>query len=102
MAGLRSSTRSKISVAPLGRPAKPLVFTDTGLGLFGSSAVNHFEKWLDEKQHRVGLFSAAGPTVDRQTFADLQQSLSKQSISHGFDLVDADQVVLHPERGAVP
>ena len=37
-----------------------------------------------------------------RAFDDVQELLTDKSISHGFDLIGADQSILHPERGAAP
>lgn len=35
-------------------------------------------------------------------FDKVQAVLDRRTISYGFDLIDADQQILHPERGAAP
>jgi hypothetical protein len=94
--------REQVQVAPIGRAAAPMKFVATGLPVVGSSAADNFEKWID----RQGLLSAYFLLLIRPEasaeFDRVQQMLEKKKISHGFDLVDDDQTVLDPERGAAP
>ncbi len=92
----------EISVAPLGRPAKPTIFVATGSRLFGSSAANNFGKWVDAQKLSSAYFLLLIRPDAADAFDDVQQKLERKSVSHGFDLIDADQTILHPERGAAP
>ena len=35
-------------------------------------------------------------------FDEVEELLTQKSVSHGFDLIGADQSILHSERGAAP
>jgi hypothetical protein len=92
----------EIAVAPIGRAARPLKFTASGIALFGSSAADNFEKWINEQRLSGAYFLLLVRPEGDEVFDSTQSMLSGKSISHGFDLISADQPILHPERGAVP
>jgi len=92
----------QISVAPLGRPSRPLHFAASGLPLLGSSATDNLEKWINEQRMESAYFLLLVRPDGASTFDDVQQMMERKSLSHGFDLVDADQTILHPDRGAAP
>ena len=92
----------QISVAPLGRVAQPIEFVASGLPLFGSSTAQAFGQWIDKQQHRSAYFLLLVRPGAAKQFEEVQKFCSSNSISYGFDLIGADQVVLHPERGAAP
>jgi hypothetical protein len=91
-----------IQVAPMGRSAVPTEFVHTGLPVVGSSPTNNFEKWIDSQRLLPAYFLLLVRPEAPTEFHKVQQMLEKKQISHGFDLVDGDQTVLHPERGAAP
>ena len=92
----------QILVAPMGRPAKPTTFVATGLPLVGSSATDNFEKWIDDHQLNSAYFLVLIRPEATATAYPVQQLLERKRISHGYDLIDANQMILHPERGAAP
>ena len=92
----------QIDVAPLGRPARPVAFVGKGLPLFGTSAAGAFEKWIDDQGLRSAYFLLLVRPEAARTFDEVEELLTKKSVSHGFDLIGADQSILHPERGAAP
>ena len=92
----------QIDVAPIGRAAPPTTFVPTGLALIGSSAADNFGKWMDEKNLDRAYFLVLIRPGGAATFDDVEEKLKSRRISHGFDLIDADQAILHPERGAAP
>jgi hypothetical protein len=93
---------TQISVAPLGRPAAPVVWKDSGLPLIGTRAADAFAAWIEKEQLRSVYFLLLVRPDASRAFADTQELLTAKSISHGFDLIGSDQVILHPERGAAP
>ena len=92
----------RIEAAPLGRPARPVAFVATGLPVLGTSAAEAFGNWIDEQGHRSAYFLLLVRPDASSAFDDVQEMLTKKSVSHGFDLVGADQALLDPERGAAP
>ena len=92
----------QIAVAPLGRAAKPTIFVATGITLFGSSAAENFGKWVAEQNLSSAYFLLLIRPGGATGFDQLRDILEKKQVSHGFDLINADQTILHPERGAAP
>lgn len=92
----------QIEVAPLGRAARPEKFVATGIAFLGSSAAANFEKWIKDQQLGSAYFLLLIRPGGDEVFQSVQSILLQQSISHGFDLISADQAMLHPERGAAP
>ena len=93
---------TQIAIAPLGRPAQPVVVRASGLPLIGTSAAAAFVAWIEREQLRSAYFLLLVRPDASRAFADTQELLTAKSISHGFDLIGSDQVILHPERGAAP
>jgi hypothetical protein len=91
----------KITVAPLGRAAKPQVFVSTGI-LFKKTAADAMIEWIDRDRLRAAYFLVLIRPAGSRTFSELEDALHDKSISFGFDLIDAERTVLHPERGAAP
>lgn len=93
----------QIAVAPIGREAKPIFFTGTKLGpLTVSSAADRFIEWITGQgasSTYVLLLVRPGGVED---FQKIDQQLTDRGIAFGFDLVGADESVLHPVRGAAP
>jgi hypothetical protein len=79
-----------------------VTFVATGLPVFGSSAADNFEKWIDGQGLSSAYFLVLVRPGTESEFDGVQRMFDRKSISHGFDLVDADQTILHPERGAAP
>ena len=92
----------QIAVAPIGRAAKPTIFVATGITLFGSSAAEKFGKWVAEQNLSSAYFLLLIRPGGATGFDQLRDILEKKQVSHGFDLINADQTILHPERGAAP
>ena len=93
---------TQIAIAPLGRPAQPVVVRTSGLPLIGTSAAAGFVAWIEREQLRSAYFLLLVRPDAARAFDDVQELLTDKSISHGFDLIGADQSILHPERGAAP
>ena len=93
---------TQIAIAPLGRPAQPVVVRASGLPLIGTSAAAGFVAWIEREQLRSAYFLLLVRPDAARAFDDVQELLTDKSISHGFDLIGADQSILHPERGAAP
>ncbi len=91
----------RITVAPLGRAAKPQVFVSTGTFL-KKSAADALIDWIDRDRLRSAYFLVLIRPAGSRTFSDLEEAFHGKSISFGFDLIDAERTVLHPERGAAP
>lgn len=89
---------TEISVAPLGRSAPPQTFRAGGL--FGSSQTSAFMDWIRASDLSGAYFLLLIRPDGISAFADLQEEFDLLGISYGFDVVAADQLVLHPERGA--
>ncbi|MEI8018446.1 MAG: hypothetical protein WCH39_09600, partial [Schlesneria sp.] len=92
----------QITVAPLGLAARPTTFVATGLSLFGSSPSGNFEKWIVDQRLSSAYFLLLVRPDAAVAFDKVQEMLEKKMVSHGFDLIGADQKILHPDRGAAP
>ncbi len=92
----------QIFVAPLGRPAKPTMFVTTGQLLVRNSAADNFEAWILKNRLNSAYFLLLIRPGSSEEFDHVQKKLAAQKIAHGFDLISADQNILHPERGAAP
>ncbi|WP_010585444.1 hypothetical protein [Schlesneria paludicola] len=88
-------------VAPMGRAAKPRRFV-SGLTLLGSSAVKQLMLWIDQQNLYSSYFLVLVRPNGTRSFEEVLDALEKKQITHGSDLIGDDQVLLHPERGAVP
>jgi len=90
-----------ISVAPLGRPAKPISFRQRSLDLLGGTATDAFVKWIQDENLRSDYFLLLVRPAGATQFDELDMALIRQKIAHGFDVIAAKLQILHPERGAV-
>lgn len=90
----------RIAVAPLGRPAKPVVLTATGLPVVGPTATRNFETWLDKQQVSSSYFFVLLRPSTSESFDEVRKIFDAKKISYGFDVIGADQNIMHPERGA--
>lgn len=92
----------EIKIAPLGRPATPIVFRGTPGLIFDSAAADGLLEWTDEQEaESLYLLLLIRPDgID--AFNTLQAELDLRSVEFGFDLIEQDQEVLHPTRGAAP
>ena len=91
----------KITVAPLGRAAKPQVFVTTGV-ILKTTGADALADWIVRNQLRSAYFLVLIRPNGSRTFDTLEEALRGKSVSFGFDLIDAERSVLHPERGAAP
>ena len=91
----------RIMVAPLGRAAKPQVFVSTGT-FFKKTAADALIDWVDRDRLRSAYFLVLIRPAGSRTFSELEDAFHDKSISFGFDLIDGERTVLHPERGAAP
>jgi len=93
----------KIEIAPLGQEARPLRFTVRPSGFIGTeSAADQFLDWADGRSTARSYFLLLVRPSGAADLDELQTSLSRRGFEFGFDLIGAEQSVLHPERGAVP
>lgn len=92
----------QITLAPIGRPEKPIQFRSDNVPLFGATSLSRLESWIDEHQSGTAYFLILIRPGAEDAFNDLQELMRRQKISYGFDVVDADRVLFHPERGAAP
>jgi hypothetical protein len=90
-----------ISVAPLGRPAKPISFRQRSLDLLGGTATDAFVKWIQDENLRSDYFLLLVRPEGATQFDNLDRALIRHKIAHGFDVIAAKLQILHPERGAV-
>lgn len=91
-----------IFAAPLGLRAKPTEFRQGPIPLVSNDAAGAFLKWVrDERQQRayfLFLIRPGGATL----FAEIDEKFRERSMLYGFDVIDAQQEILHPEKGAAP
>jgi len=91
-----------IIVAPLGRPTPPISLTASTVPLLGNSAGEELLAWIEREQsHSIYLLLVVRPGGER-TLDEAIQLLSERNISFGYDLIGADEEIMHPERGAAP
>lgn len=91
-----------VTVAPLGRQAKPQLFQPSTLTLFTGTSAGAFVKWVKKENHQNSYFLLLIRPGGATQFDEVDTLFSKSSISYGFDLIDAHQEILHPEKGAAP
>src|SRR5690606_33078725 len=93
----------QIETAPLGREARPLRFVDKPAGLIGTdSAADQFLEWAGNKRSTNTYFLLLVRPDGAEVFNEMETSLTLRGFEFGFDLIAADQAVLHPQRGAAP
>jgi hypothetical protein len=90
----------RITIAPIGRAEPPQSFEPSGFALIGSSAADNFAKWIDAQSRDDIYFLLLLRPDSGDEFDRVHQMLESKKISHGFDLIDAERTVFHPERGA--
>lgn len=91
-----------IQLGPLARSAQPTIFQSTPGLIRTSSAADALMEWIGEQDLRsLYLFVLIRPQ-GIAAFETLQAKLERQNIAFGFDLIEQDQEILHPERGAAP
>ena len=92
----------KIFIAPLGKRARPLQFEQGAFPLVTGTAAGAFLQWItDEKQQRAYFLLLVRPGGADQ-FYEIESNFNDTSTLYGFDVIDAQQVILHPEKGAAP
>jgi hypothetical protein len=89
-----------ISVAPLGRPAKPIEFRQTGISLFSGTPSDAFVKWIKSQELEGAYFLLLVRPGGATLFDAVDSKMSTHSIAHGFDVIDSQRPILHPEKGA--
>jgi len=91
---------SRIQVAPIGRPEKPISFVSSRGSLFQSkSPQKAFLEWAKRWGTKVYFFVFVRPDgVDG--FQEISEAFEQANVSYGFDLADSEQMLLHPVRGA--
>jgi cell division protein FtsB len=89
-----------ITLAPLGRPARPITLTSSNVPLLGNSSAQELIAWIDREQSRtIYILLLVRPGGER-TLDEAERLLSERGISFGYDLICADETIMHPERGA--
>lgn len=89
-----------ISVAPLGRPVKPIEFRQTGISLFSGTPSDAFVKWIKSQELEGAYFLLLVRPGGATLFDAVDSKLTTLSIAHGFDVIDSQRPILHPEKGA--
>ncbi len=90
----------RISLAQLGRVSKPQIF-EASKGLFlNTSAADEVSNWIDREHQRSAYFLVLVRPSGCRTFDTLEGVLHSKGVAFGFDVIDDDQAILHPERGA--
>lgn len=90
----------RITIAPIGRAEPPKTFESSGVSLIGTSAAGNFAKWIDSQSREDFYFLLLLRPDSGDEFDQVHKMLETKKISHGFDLIDAERTVFHPERGA--
>ena len=93
---------NQITVAPIGRPSKPVTLVADALPIIGTTACSRFESWINDNRMTSAYFLVLirpGADAEIQT---VEEMLIRNQISHGYDVVDAEKTLFHPERGAAP
>lgn len=91
-----------VTVAPLGRPAKPQLFKTGTLSLFSGTSAGAFVKWVKQEKQQNAYFLLLIRPGGATQFDEVDTQFTLSDISYGFDLIDAHQEILHPEKGAAP
>lgn len=93
----------RIETAPIGRESRPIRFTSSSSGFLGTdTAVNQFMEWARDRNASSSYFLVLVRPSGASAFDQLESRLSLSGIQFGFDLIDENQSVLHPKRGAAP
>jgi uncharacterized small protein (DUF1192 family) len=90
-----------ITVAPLGRRAQPREFRQGALPIITGTAADAFVKWAKQEEPHAYFLLLIRPGGAVQ-FDEVDSEFIDRSMSYGFDLIDAQQEILHPEKGAAP
>lgn len=85
-----------IAAAPLGRAAKPTVFSGDRAG----RPVEAFMNWAGAQPKSTAYFLLIVRPGGVERFNDLESRLASAGFRFGFDLAGPQQTVLDPERGA--
>ena len=86
-----------IDVAPIGQRQKPVRFGSKGSG---NAAGKSLLKWIEaQKLDKEYFFFLVRPEGIKE-YAEINRELAKTKISRGFDLIDTEEEILDPERGA--
>ncbi|MDB5341231.1 MAG: hypothetical protein JWN70_6850 [Planctomycetaceae bacterium] len=91
-----------IFAAPLGRRAKPIKFQQGPLPLVTGTAASAFLRWIrDEKQQKAYFLLLIRPGGAEQAH-EINFSFTEKSTLNGYDVIGAQEEILHPEKGAAP
>lgn len=90
----------RITIAQLGCASKPLLFESSGIAFLKTSAANAMSNWIDREHHQSDYFLILIRPDGCRMFDSVEEILQTKRISFGFDVIDTDRVILHPERGA--
>ncbi len=91
-----------ITVAPLGKRAKPTQFRNGPLPLISDTAADAFLSWVRSEQQQKAYFLILIRPDGAEQFYPIEETFNEKSVKFGFDLIDAQQEILHPEKGAAP
>ena len=89
-----------ITTAPLGRRAQPTQFKDGPLPILSDSAADAFLKWVRSEQQQKAYFLLLIRPGGAEQFYTIDTEFTEKSVTYGFDLIDAELEILHPEKGA--
>lgn len=90
----------RIQVAPMGRAMVPVTFSGTEEKLLGNRLSQQFIDWNKNQKPSIGYWLLLIRPDGTEVFDALQDELDRQNANYGFDLVDSQQMIIHPERGA--
>ncbi|WP_437206324.1 hypothetical protein [Planctomicrobium sp. SH664] len=94
-------SETRIQVAPLERAAVPLVFERKGKFLLGQEGADEqFLQWAGREAAGSYFFLMVRPQ-GLAHFRKIAKQFDQNQTGYGFDLLDSEQILLHPERGAV-
>lgn len=88
-----------IEAAPLGREAVPFHFSGRSvLGVSTTTAADEFLEWSQRLNGQVYFLLLIRPGGSKY-FDSISETLDRRGLSYGFDLIDVDESILHPQRG---
>ncbi len=90
----------RIQVASMGRAMVPVTFSGTEEKLLGNRLSQQFIDWNKKQKPSIGYWLLLIRPDGTDVFNALQNELDRQNANYGFDLVDFQQMIIHPERGA--
>ncbi len=91
-----------IFVAPLGRRAKPIKFQQGALPLITGTAASAFLNWIREEKQQKAYFLLLIRPGGAEQANEINFSFTEKSTLNGYDVIGAQDEILHPEKGAAP